>query len=358
MAELDATVHRSTSGITQTEWDAVVAQQSDTGSVFERYAWLRAHEEAHDVAARHVEIRKNGTLVGVHPLVERPLPGTPLRFLGPPRPEYNGAMVATDEGAVLDALLDVVERVRSRRTVGHLLKPASSASLRYASDLRDRNYVPSVRGVQFVLDVDRPHDSVQAGYDRRKRKHVRRAADAGVTVETVEPTREAVSTFHDRHEANMARVDGDGVSEAFLQALRRHLGDRVRLFVARDADGRDVGQLFALIDAEQDQLHLLFPGFDATNFDLYPAEALHDAAIRAAADEGLTTCNFGETDPDYAAGPFRFKSGFGGHVVPTIRWEKVYSTPLRVGYLLGGERVVDALFRRGRGLLPAGLAGR
>ncbi|PAU85567.1 hypothetical protein CK500_02550 [Halorubrum salipaludis] len=40
MTELATSVHRSIAEVKRGEWNAVVAQQSRTGSGFERYEWL------------------------------------------------------------------------------------------------------------------------------------------------------------------------------------------------------------------------------------------------------------------------------------------------------------------------------
>ncbi|MFC7138057.1 hypothetical protein ACFQRB_19485 [Halobaculum litoreum] len=83
MPTYTTSVHESITEVNRREWNAVVAHQSDTGCVFERYEWIEAYEDATGAAARHVEVRADGTLVGVHPTFVRPLPGTPFRFLGP-----------------------------------------------------------------------------------------------------------------------------------------------------------------------------------------------------------------------------------------------------------------------------------
>ncbi|MBV0923949.1 GNAT family N-acetyltransferase [Halomicroarcula limicola] len=342
MTDLTTSVHRSITGVKQGEWNAIVAQQSETGSVFERYEWLKAYEDATDSPARHVQVRKNGTLVGVHPLFVRSLPGTPFRFLGPARPGSNGAMIATDEAAVFGAIADAVEELTAGRTVGHLLKPASSRSLRYATRLRERGYYPSVRDCQFVLDIDRPWEAVAEDLSQKKRRNLRKADEAGVTATDVPVTPESIETFADRHAEHMARIDGDGTSLSFLRALLANVGDRLKLFRA-SVDGDPAGELLAVLDDERDCLFLLFPAYDPTNFEHFPSEVLYRAAIRWGIDAGYETCNFGETTPAFDDGTFSFKTDFGGQAVPTTRWERIDSLVGRVLYLLGSDRAVAHL---------------
>ncbi|MFB6105927.1 MAG: GNAT family N-acetyltransferase [Halobacteriaceae archaeon] len=348
---IEVTVHRTLDGVTPTEWNAVVAEQSSTGSVFERYGWLRAHEAATGTGGRYVEVREDGTLVGVLAAVRRPVPGTGLRFLGPPRPGYAGPSIATDERAVLDALLDAVLVDRSWRTIGHLVKPSRSAALRYARNLRSRGYVPTVRSVEFLVDVDRPWDAVEGDFRRDTRRNLQTADERDVTTRRVEPTPADVDRFFERHREAMDRLDGEGASRALLQALRRHVPERILLFRA-SVDGEDVGQQFAVCDRERGQVHLLFPGWSEEGFAYESPTALYRAALRWAVDaEWATACNLGETDPDHESGNFRYKEGFGGDLVPTVRWERVHSRPLRVAYLLSADSVPGAVIGAARRFL-------
>ncbi|MBX0322108.1 GNAT family N-acetyltransferase [Halomicroarcula sp. F13] len=352
MTDLTTSVHRSITEVKQGEWNAVVAQQSRTGSVFERYEWLNAYEDATGASARHVQVRKNGTLVGVHPAFVRSLPGTPFRFLGPAKPGCNGAMIATDEAAVFDAITDEMAALTGGRTIGHLLRPAGGDSLRYATRLRDRGYFPSVRDCQFVLDTDRPWDAVAADLSQKKRRNLRKADDAGVTATDVPVTPDSIDTFAARHAEHVRRLDGDGASPEFLRALLAALGDRLKLFRATDAEGDPAGELLAVRDDERDCIDLLFPAYDPTNFRQFPSEVLYRAAIQWGIDAGYGTCNFGETTPDFADGTFSFKTAFGGRAVPTVRWERVDSLVGRVLYLLGSDRVVARLFGSALGRRP------
>lgn len=343
MSEYTVTVHERVADLKRNEWNAVVADQSHTGSVFERHEWLTAYERAFDATGAHVQVRKSGTLVGAHPLFERSLPRLPVSFLGPPRPEYNGVHATTDERAVVTAALRAVDSRCRGRTIGHLCKPASSRSLGYAALLRERGYTPTVRGCQFHLDTDRSWEAVRDDFDHTRRRNLDRADEAGVTVEERDVTRETVRSFAAAHRRNMARIGGDGTTRRFLRALAVEMPERIVVFAA-DADGEDLGQLFCVVDREQDQLHLLFPGFRSDRDQRYPSDALYAAAIRWAIAHDIGAVNFGETDSDLSAGPYRFKTKFGATPVPTLRWERVRSRLGRALYAAGSELVYDSLF--------------
>jgi len=334
MSALTTSVHRSITEVKQGEWNAIVAQQADTGSVFERYEWLMAYERATDADARHVQVRKRGTLVGVHPAFVRPLPGTLFRFLGPARPGTNGALIATDEAAVFDAIADEMAALTSGRTIGHLLRPAGDRSLRYGTRLRERDYYPSVRDCRFVLDIDRPWDAVLGDLSGKKRRNLRKADEAGVTATDVPVTPDSIDAFAGRHAEHMTRLGGDGASPALLRALLATVGDRLKLFRAT-VDGEPAGELLAVLDDERATLVLMFPAYDPANFTQFPSEALYRAAIQWGTDAGYATCDFGETTPEFTDGTFSFKTDFGGQARATLRWERIDSV---VGRLFGAGR--------------------
>lgn len=350
MEEYHAAVHTSVDDIKQGEWNAIVAQQSKAGSVFERHEYLAAYEAAFDADARHVTVRKNGTLVGVHAAFARPVPGTPLRFLGPAHPGYNGPLIATDERAVLGTMLEEIESLCGGRTVGHLFKPAANRSLRYGTALQERGYAPTVRGCEFVVDLDQSWSDIETDLHHDKRRNLRRADDAGVVVTDTHPTEAAVANFAEHHDRHMARIDGTGTTPAFLEALRERLADRIKLFVA-EVDGANAGELFVLRDDERERLYLLFPGYDPDGFEFYASEALYRAAMQWGIDNGYATCNFGESDPDWESGPFAYKTKFGAEVVPALRWERIHSLPFRIVSAFGGEDLFRSAVDRSRVLL-------
>jgi len=347
MTDLTTSVHRSITEVKQGEWNDIVAHQSDTGSVFERYEWLLAYEAATGAEGRHVQVRKNGTLVGVHPTFVRPVPGTPLRFLGPARPGTNGALIGTDESAVFAAIAEEMAALTGVRTLGHLLRPASDDAVRYAARLRERGYHPSVRECRFVVRTDRPWDDVLGDLSQKKRRNLRKADERGVTATTVPVTADTLDTFATRHADHVARLGGEGASADLLRALHTHQEDRLRLFRAT-ADGEPAGELLAVCDDERDRLVLLFPAYNPENFSQFPSEVLYRAALQWGIDAGYTTCDYGDTTPDFADGTFRFKHEFGGNARPTVRWERIGSRVARMLYLLGSEQAIGRLFGTGR----------
>ncbi|ELZ24215.1 hypothetical protein C475_13237 [Halosimplex carlsbadense 2-9-1] len=340
MSDLTVTVHDTVADLKPNEWNAVVSQQSRTGCLFERHEWLAAYEAASDATPRYLQVRRDGTLVGAHPAFERSLSMPGLRFLGPARPGTNGAMIATAEDDVLDALLDGVADLTSGRTVGHLLKPGNGASLRYAQRLRERGYVPTVRDCQFRIGLDRPWEDVVGDFSGKKRRNLRKAEEAGVEGTTAHVTADAVDAFADRHDEHMCRIGGAGVSRAFLQALRAHLGDRVVLFQST-LDDAVAGEIFAVCDRERSTLHLLFPAYDPGRFDQYATEAVYRTALRWGIDNGYRNCDLGETTPHFADGTYAFKSELGAEPVPTLRWERIDSLVGRAVYRFGGSRLPD-----------------
>jgi CelD/BcsL family acetyltransferase involved in cellulose biosynthesis len=209
--------------------------------------------------------------------------------------------------------------------------------------LRDRQYLPSVRDCRFVLDIDRPWDDVRQDLSGKKRRNLRKADEADVSATDVSPSPDAIAAFARNHGEHVRRLGGDGASPALLRALNSAAGDRLKLFRAT-VDGESAGELLAVCDDERDRLVLLLPAYDPENFRHFPSEVLYRAAIRWGIDAGYTTCDYGETTPDFDDGTYAFKSAFGGQARPTVRWERIRSVLGRVLYTLGSELVVGRLF--------------
>lgn len=339
MGGLETSIVDSLVEVQQSEWNNVV-KQSDGGTAFDRYEWLEAYERAHRPDARYVQVRKNGTLVGVHSAFARPLSGTPFRYLEASRSGFNGFAIQSDERAVLSAMLDELEANRSRRTVGHTVKPLSTWLLQHVPELRSRRYRPSVGGCHFVVDLDRPWEEIEADFDSSKRSDLRKADELGVEVREEALTPDAVRRFYRKYETMVRRIGGDRTSYDFLRRLATTFDEHLKLFVA-EVDGEPVGWQLAVVDEDNSWIYFLLLAVTRDDYEYYPTHVLTRHAIKWGIERGYDHLNFGDTEPDATEGTFRFKSEFGGRLVPVLGWKKSFS---RLGQLFkdaGGHRKLE-----------------
>ncbi|QSG11351.1 Peptidoglycan interpeptide bridge formation enzyme, contains acetyltransferase domain of GNAT superfamily [Halapricum desulfuricans] len=308
-------------------WDTVVSN-SPLGSVFARTEWLRAIERGTDLTPRHVVVLRDGTPIGLCPnfVSEIALP-IPVPSAVAPRelvsiePGFGGPILTGEYGATLDRLLEGVRTAATGGVWGHRIRTLSPAAVQYADLLDARGYVPSVLTCQLLVDLTRPIDAVFDAWSKERRRTARKARDAGMTVAQVEPSATEREAFYDAYAAMIDRVDGVRYPPAFFEALHETMGERIVLFRA-DIDDDPVGWHFYVRDEERGSLHHFFSGLREEHFGHHPSSRLHEAAMEWASDAGFGTYNFGESNAAVTDGGFRYKSQYGGDVLPVVTWER------------------------------------
>lgn len=360
---LSLDVHTSVATL-PAQWNDVVSR-SPLGSVFARTEWLRAIERGTDSSARHVVVHRDGTVLGVCPNIVGTvdLPVSVPDALAPRElvsvaPGFGGPIVTGEYEAVLDRLVEGVSVAATDAVWAHRIRALDPAAVQYADLLDARGYVPSVLTCQLVVDLERPLEAVFDAWGNERRRTARKAGEAGMTVDTVEPTASEREAFYDAYAAMIDRVDGVRFPRSFFEALSTALGDRIVLFRA-DLDGEAVGWHYYLRDDEQNSLHHFFSGLREEHFGQHPSSRLHEVAMEWAHEDGFATYNFGESNAAVTDGGFRYKSQYGGTVQPIVTWERglargrwaAYRTARRL-YRTLGERSARRT-RRATGQTPA-----
>lgn len=325
-ATLTLDVHTSAATLPPS-WNDVVAR-SRLGTVFSRTEWLRAIERGTDADPRHVVVSRDGNPVGICPnfVSDMDVPLSLPEALTPRElvsisPGFGGPIVTGDYDVVFDRLLEGVEAAATGDVWGHRIRALDGDSSQYSELLDARGYVPSVPTCQLVVDLNQPLDAVFESWDKERRRTARKAREAGMAVSRPEPTASEREAFYDAYAAMIDRVDGVRFAPEFFDALFETLGERIVLFRA-DLDGEAVGWHFYLRDDEQDDLHHFFSGLREEHFGHHPSSRLHEAAMEWGREQGYSTYNFGESNADVTEGGFRYKSQYGGSVLPVLTWER------------------------------------
>jgi hypothetical protein len=327
--DLSLDVH-TTAGTLPHDWDAVVAR-SATGSVFHRTGWLRAIEHGTKLTPRHVAVNRDGATVGLCPNfvsdvplpveVPGPLSGFAPRELVSTEPGFGGPVVVGDHRRVVDRLLDGVRAAATGDVWAHRLRTLDPSSVGYADHLDARGYDTAVLTCQLTIDLSASVETILDDWSKDRRREARRAREAGMSVELVEPDAEALDGFYDAYRAMIDRVDGVRYPRAFVDALAAQLGERLVLFRA-DLDGEAVGWHLYLRDDERESLHHFFSGLHAEQFSRHPSSRIHEHVLGWARDEGFAEYNFGESNADVTDGGYAYKAQYGGSVSPVVTWER------------------------------------
>lgn len=350
MSTLDSTLYRSLEPINENQWNHVV-RQSDRGTIYHRYEWLRGIEAAFDYESHHIVVEKNGNPIALMPnfLVDLPIPETisetlpvtpPLKQLVSLPTGFGGPVVLTDESNSLDLLFDTLEATTGRTVVNHAIETYDLEYIRYGQYLQTRGYEPTLESCLFLIDLRDGWDAILDGMDKGRRRDIRKGNEQEHRIE-IDPLGSDLETTYDWYVKNLERVDGSPLPKAFFEALVEYLEDRVYVFKAI-VEGKEVGRYVYLLDEEGDVLHHWLSAIpDSDNYEYYPSELLHERAINWGIDQGYEQYNFGKTGSHFSNSVFRFKHKYGGTAVPVFSVEKGYSRVAWPLYQFGRNKYME-----------------
>lgn len=350
MSALDPTLYRSIEPINENQWNNVVTQ-SDRGTVYQRYEWVRAIEEAFDHEPRHVVVEKGGNPIALMPNFKTDLPvpdavtetlpvAPPLEQLVSLPTGFGGPVVLTDEAEALDLLFDGLEATSERTVVNHAIETYDLEYVRYGQYLQTRGYEPSFESCLFLIDLTDGWDAILENMDKGRRRDVRKGNEQEYRID-IDPLGTDLETTYDWYVKNLERVDGSPLPKAFFESLADRLEDRLRVFRAV-VEGEEVGRYVYLLDDEGDVLHHWLSAIpDSDNYRYHPSELLHERGIKWGIEQGYERYNFGKTGSHFSNSVFRFKHKYGGTAVPVFKVEKGYSRVAWPLYQLGREKYVE-----------------
>jgi len=346
MTQLNTTVHDSIVDVNQNQWNNLV-KQSELGTVFHRYEWLRAIEDGLDRPVYHAVVSKGSNPVAILPnvveeldvpvrdsvvdLTANVLPTTRLVSL---HPGFGGPVIASDPETCLDSLLEALENAVGGEAVTHKVRTGTLSQTKYGKYFTSRGYEPSVVTCRFVIDLQQGWDQIKSGMHKTRRNGLNGERDA-VTVTRESFDGERVSQTHADYVRNMDRIDGTTYSQRFFEALSDYVGERTELFVA-EHDGDVIGRYLCVVDDEQSSLRYYFSAIpDTSAYEHNVSERLHAAAIKWAIEEGYDSYDLGTTGADFTDGLFQYKEKYGPQIEPIIQWDKGLSPVAWNAFKLG-----------------------
>lgn len=332
--ESDLTAARidTVGNVNRNQWNHVVEQASH-GSVFHRYEWVAAIEAGTTRPAKHAVVYKKGNLVGIFPNVVTDIEKTPFQRLISIEPGFGGPLVTTDEATSLELLFDEIRDACGRELITHLFRPLDPASVQYQSQFEAHGYSPTVASCRFIVDLRKGWETILEEMNSSRRRVIQGDRPEGVEVVDEELTRSTIDRFYDRYRSVMDRLEEPPYSRRFFAALLE-MRDRIKVF-SLSVDGDTRGMLFHLLDEERSAVHYFFSGVTEADFEYDASELIHERAIKWGIENGYEMYDFGATTSDFRDGLFKFKSEFGGEIVPIVSWEKGYSRALWPAFRVG-----------------------
>ena len=308
---------------------AHVLQTSPWGALKAQFGW----------ADERVGLARAGRLVAGAQVLYRRLPAGLGRLAYVPR----GPLVDWAAEEQMAALLDALDHAaRSRGAIALTIEPDLPDEPVHRARLQASGFRPSpLASIQprrtILVDVSPDEDSILAAMKSKTRYNVRLAARKGVTVR--EAGEADLPAFHALMAATAGR-DRFGVhAPAYYEAA-------YRLFVPRDwarmllaeVEGEPVAAL--VVFALAPRAWYFYGASGDAHREKMPTYLLQWEAMRWARSMGCTTYDlWGVPDEDEETleaefthrqdglwGVYRFKRGFGGHLLRTVgAWDRVYA---------------------------------
>jgi predicted N-acyltransferase len=326
-------VYDTAKDVDQNQWNNLVSQ-SETGSVFQRAEWLQAVEEGLSANPIHLVVQRDGNIIGVFPNfevdIELPDRLSKLSWFSPTKavstsPGFGGPITSSSDDSILNTLFEAIETATADRTMYHQLNFLDQTYLGYATFLRNRGYIPSVKSCRFVIDLNQDFDKITSQMSSGRRRNLRKAEEQDYRIVDEDISPSIIDEFYRKYSRVMRRVEADPLPLQFVEKLAEHLTDRVKIFTL-EVDGTEAGRHLNILDEEQDTVHYFFSSVESADFEYYPSELLHTHAIKWGIDNGFKQYDFGETSANNSDGLFNYKKQYGGEPIPTLSWETGLST--------------------------------
>lgn len=279
-------------------WNAFV-DADPAGSTFHRWEWREVYRASYGHETPYLVAHRQGTLVGVLPLVRVRSLLFGHYLVSMPFVSYGGPLGDADAQRALSA---------------HAASMANGAKL---VELRSRQPIAttltlSTRKITVVRDiVPGDYDATFKGFDSKLRSQVRRAEREGLSVRF---GREQAGAFHRVFSEHMRDLGSPAHGRRFFERLADALGDRAWIGVAYLGDVPVAGG-FAIENGTE--VEISWASALRRYQKISPNMALYGAFIRRACERGFAAFNFGRCTP--GSGTHKFKQQWGSRDEP-LAW--------------------------------------
>jgi hypothetical protein len=329
---LDVTSIDTIEKANRNQWNHVV-DQSEVGTVYHRYGWLRAIEYGTPHTPRHLLVSKKNNPIAIFPNFLVAAQGMPFHHLTSIARGPGGPIAITEEETAVQLLLEEVSDVSDGTVISNQIRTRGQEFTRYHGMLEENGYEQKLTDCDFELDISRDWEDILADMDSSRRRAIGQGHENEFEIVDEAITDETMSAFYDGFVAVMERVGGDPPPRQFFLELTA-FDDRVKVFSLR-SDGRKRGSILVLLNDEQNTIRYQESAVETDHFEYNASELLHEHAIKWGRENGYDTYDFGGTNLDFRDGLFRFKEQFGARPVPALVWERGCSIPAWPAYRLG-----------------------
>lgn len=330
---LDAIDHATRSGIERI-WDRFVACKAG-GDLVQTVPWARSKAALGFSPLLFWSIGDHGRIEGGGILIAKHfrIPG-----IGWPRFTVGyvarGPVVDGNDPAVLDRVLNVLDKSARQSGVNHLIVQPPFGREDIQDHLHRRGFVPgapsTVPGSTVVIDLTAPQDTILAKVSPSLRRNLNKSRKGGLVIRKGKV--QDIAVFHALHSQSACRQRFTPLSYDYLISQWNCLSptDAVHFFLASSPDEPDRPIAGTWITAFAGTVTYKIPAWSGEAANLVPSIACIWATIMWGHQNGFTCYDLGGLDPATAAtiqdrepgandqrsqGPAAFKTRFGGRLL-------------------------------------------
>ena len=221
-------------------------------------------------------------------------------------------------------MLKTVSEICGGNIISHYISTLDFGYSRYGQYLEKKGYQPDLGDCRFIIDLSKNCENIKSNMKSGRRRNLNKALKKNFVITDEKINIKILSEFYKSYEKVIKKVRGNAYPFSFFTSLNNTAPDRIKIFSAF-VEGKQSGKILCFLDKEQSSMHYFFSGIEEANFKYYASELLHWHAIKWGIENDYKKYDFGSTGADFDDGLFKFKEEFGGHIVPTLSWEKGYS---------------------------------
>ncbi len=227
-----------------------------------------------------------------------------------------------DPGEALAELIAAYEQALAGRALYSEFRNLSDTSA-FRGLMAEHGYL-YIEHLNYIIPLSSTVEEVYRLLHKKRRKQIRRAREAGLTVrELVEPAEmdKVYPLFAEMYRERLRRpVPGRGFFRSFVEILVK--ADLGRVFLV-EQDGRTLGcQLSPITPGRTVYAWYLYSDYSSK---LYPSVLANWAPMEWGCERGLSSFDFmGAGSPDQPYGVREFKAQFGGELVEYGRYRKIH----------------------------------
>lgn len=307
--------------------------RSKSGSFFLWYEWLKVIEESLGLTPFHLVVRKEANIIGGIPNFAEPIKKLPLQWLISLPQGQGGFLITTDKRSTLQALLSEIDRIcKEHGFVAHRIITSDLQHAQYANYLKKLGYSLHIGGCRFIIDLRRSYPEIESSFSSARRYDVRKLR-SDIEVEDMVISEGTLKLFYNIYRKTMQRVEGSALPFDFFQKMLQHVGDQIKLFMAKVGGEYMAGFLYCL-DQNKLIIHHYLGASRGEYQSFKPNIALHVHTIKWGIQAGYHFYDMGGSS-FFDDGTFKFKAQWGGDIRPNLIWERDIATPKGLLYRFG-----------------------